>query len=288
MSGSASGVIDSVHDSTVADAHATVTVVEAPQVLSAAAPAAPAPARTVVQPAVPMPEKGHEPPTRQASSDGRAGGGKRGGGGGGGQRGGCRGGSGGGDGGGGGGSDEKRSGTKRSTSGGAAAQATHTIPSALALIGSRDVAKRDAGLRMLVEIAAAAQESSCGEHEADSAATLAFRKAVVRAGGIRAIVRALRASYASEFAVLCHTDAATLVGELALESSGARRALVAAGCVRPLVALLASPSVNVQESVSCALCNLSADDGPKRIILASESGTVLPLLVTLAQSHSER
>jgi Armadillo/beta-catenin-like repeat len=137
---------------------------------------------------------------------------------------------------------------------------------------------------MLVEIAAAAQESSCGEHEADSAATLAFRKAVVRAGGIRAIVRALRASYASEFEVLCRTDAATLVGELALESSGARRALVAAGCVRPLVALLASPSVNVQESVSCELCNLSADDGPKRIILASESGTVLPLLVTLAQS----
>ncbi len=154
--------------------------------------------------------------------------------------------------------DGERGGLKRSIDGAStAAPITGDIPLAVAMIGSRAAAERDAGLRILVDIVEAIRG---GEEDADTVsggakAVSEYRNAMAVAGGIRPIVRALRATYSSPYETECHLCTTFLIRVLAAASDTKCRILAAAGCITPLIALLASPSADVRKHA--ARCTVS-------------------------------
>jgi hypothetical protein len=100
---------------------------------------------------------------------------------------------------------------------------------------------------------------------------------VIAAGGIRPIVRALRATYSSVLETNCHADTAFLILHLAQEGNAACRALASEGCIAPLIALLLSSAVRVQAHASCALGNLCCEAGTRALVVAA--GGISPLFV---------
>jgi hypothetical protein len=223
-------------------------------------------------------------------SDEQAGGGDRssissGGGGGGGS--GCGGGSGGGGGVGGG-----DSGVKRSAAGGAGVAATPITPIALAVasICSHDAGERDEGIRSLVDIADSAVRETTSRHcdgvDAVQIVRLKFCDAVVAAGGVRPIVRALRETFASPcYDTDCHKNLAFLVGTLAVGSDAICRSVAAAGCIAPLISLLTSRLDEVQRHAAAALHSLSCDAVTRAMVVAA--GGVPSLQALLASNDKD-
>jgi hypothetical protein len=140
--------------------------------------------------------------------------------------------------------------------GGLSAATLREIARAVALLGSRKAKERVAGSRDLARIAKDGYNNNRKLVE--------FQEAVVAAGGVPLIVRALGAAETAEYA-------AYVVLILSAYSSDCCVAIAAAGGIPPLIVLLASPSVHVQTDALNALCNLSASD-ENEVAIASAGG----------------
>ena len=84
--------------------------------------------------------------------------------------------------------------------------------------------------------------------------------AVSDAGGLPLIVRALRETFAPPNSRFLQAATTSLIQHLCAFCPKACRALAGAGCIAPLIELLASDAREVQSTAAGALCNLCADD----------------------------
>jgi hypothetical protein len=141
------------------------------------------------------------------------------------------------------------------------------------MLGSRKGKERAAGARALVRIAA---DDSLNLK--NNRMLYEYQEAVVAAGGIPLLVRALGAAD-----VDAAHDAAYVVFVLAAYSSDNHTAIAVAGGIPPLIALLRSPSVDVQKQAAGALGILS-NNVENRVTIASAGG--IPPLVALLASPS--
>jgi hypothetical protein len=154
--------------------------------------------------------------------------------------------------------------------GGLPAATLREIASAVALLGSRKPQGRAAGARALVRIA---------KHDVGAKSNrklVEFQEAVVAAGGIPLIVRALEADETGS------ADAAMLAHFLTAYNSEMLAVIAAAGVIPPLTSLLASPSLAVQAAAAGALSNLGMNAGNK-VVIAS-AGAIPPLVALLCST----
>ena len=140
------------------------------------------------------------------------------------------------------------------------------------MLGSRKPQERAAGVRALAQIIIYFNDVDISNNRK----LVEFQEAVVTAGCIPLIVRALGAADTA-------ADAVVVVNFLAAYSSASQTAFAAAGVIPPLIALLASPSIRVQENAAVALCSLSTN-AENRVTIASAGG--IPRLIALVTSQS--
>jgi hypothetical protein len=155
------------------------------------------------------------------------------------------------------------------TGGLSAAATLREIASAVAMLGSRKPQERAAGAFALARIAA------CEVGDRSNRKLVEFQEAVVAARGIPLIVRALGAADAAD-------HAACVVSMLAAYNSACTAAIVAAGGIPRRIALLASPSVGVQDYAAGALTFLS-NHVENKVAIASAGG-IPPLIAFLAST----
>lgn len=173
-----------------------------------------------------------------------------------------------------------------STGDGIRTETLYTIESAVARLGSRLTTERNVGLRELARVfddvlSASADESSIVDFHA---ALRGLQKAVAVASGIPLIVGALLQCRAGSHEIQSQSHVLHLIYVLALDQSAFCGDLAAAGCIEPLIALLASSSISVQREAAGALCNLCTDSVACAMIVAA--GGISPL-VPLLESASE-
>jgi hypothetical protein len=159
----------------------------------------------------------------------------------------------------------------------------------VALVASRDVLERESGLRALVDIidGIIMAERSGG---IDFATALSwFQKSVLAAGGVRPIVRALRASHTLSYEYRITEDATHLISMLAWANRSAGRALAAAGCIAPLIDLLTHDSSSTEDDITVraveALGFLGADAATRSYVVVGTNA--IPRLLTLLESPAE-
>jgi HEAT repeat protein len=156
--------------------------------------------------------------------------------------------------------------------GGLDAATLREVSRAVAMLGSRKAAERAAGTHTLRIV--------CGTIGASNRKRYDLQTAVVEAGGLPLLVRVLESRGHAD---IVYTDAAVVVSALAAYSRDTLRALAAAGIIPPLIALLSSPSADVQHAATGALANVGISAENKVTIV---SAGALPLLITLLSSHS--
>jgi hypothetical protein len=160
------------------------------------------------------------------------------------------------------------------------------IRSAIALLGGREAAVRETGLRRLVCVVKDIRSERA--RESDDAIWRAalghFRTAVAAARGIPLVARVLRETHAVSEKVQCHEDTAVLIQLLAARDTGLCNEFAEYGCIAPLISLLASDLGAVKSAAAGALCNLGTEEANAvKIVVAGG----VPPLFALSRSPTE-